>query len=109
ACAFAMTSPPTCLPSARPAWSPWSKWMPPYWREMPAWSAAEEYVGHDRVTGADGAMPGSIRELPTFAVKELPKVSLPVNCCRTVAPAALNVLWPDGYSANGGVMIVGSW
>jgi hypothetical protein len=32
-----------------------------------------------------------------------------VNCCRTLVPAPLKVLWPETYSGNGGVGKVTAW
>jgi hypothetical protein len=83
--------------------------MPPIWREVPAWAAAAEKVGQDSVTAVAGAIPGSIWELPGAAVYESPQLSLPVNCCRTYALAALKVLCPEQYSGNGGVTTMDSW
>src|SRR4051794_27317849 len=76
---------------------------------MPAWSAASENVGHVRVTSFAGTRPGSTRELPRVKVTVPPKRSLPENARRISAPAALKVLWPDEYSANGGVGNVVGW
>jgi hypothetical protein len=49
---------------------------------------------------------GSIRDEPASTVVTAPKSSLPVERRRTSAAAALNALWPEGYSANGGVTTV---
>src|SRR5713101_10212669 len=76
---------------------------------MPALAAADEKVDQERVTLCVGAKPGSICELPGVAVNESPKVSLPVDCCKIKAPAALNVLCPETYSGNGGVTTIASW
>src|SRR5207244_3204761 len=78
-------------------------------RETPASSAAALNVAHDRMTGLLGVSPGSVVEEPGANVTEAPNVSLPVKSFRISAPAALNVLWPDAYSANGGVGNVDGW
>ena len=54
-------------------------------------------------------MPDSMLELPGANVTEPPNLSLPVQSLRIVAPAALKVLWPEMYSANGGVGNVEGW
>jgi hypothetical protein len=61
-------------------------------RELPASARAALNVGHASTTGASGVAPGSTVELPGRMVTRPPNVSLPVNCCRTRAPAPLNVL-----------------
>jgi hypothetical protein len=83
--------------------------MPPYSREMPAWSAAAVKDFHERVTGLAGTAPGSTRELPAGMVTASPKVSLPVAALRRMAAAALKVEWPEMYSGNGGVGKVVGW
>ena len=50
-----------------------------------------------------GTAPGSIVEEPAKIVADAPKESLPVKDFKISALAALNVLWPDTYSENGGV------
>jgi hypothetical protein len=42
-------------------------------------------------------------------VTEFPKRSLPVKSSRIVAPAALNVLWPEMNSGKGGVGKLTDW
>jgi hypothetical protein len=79
--------------------------MPPYRRERPASSAASENVRHASTTSAAGTSPGSIAEDPAAIVTDAPKRSLEVKRRRISALAALKVLWPDTYSANGGVGI----
>ena len=76
-------------------------------REMPAWSAAALKVGHVRATSADGVAPGSTSDDPLGTTALAPNRSLPVKAVRTVAAAAENVLWPDTYSGNGGVITSG--
>src|SRR5687767_13125913 len=46
-----------------------------------------------------------LRETPGRSSEKVVKAtsSVPKNAARTAAPAALNVLWPDVYSGNGGV------
>src|SRR5215213_1011789 len=78
--------------------------MPPYLREMPAWSAAALNVGQVRVTSVDGVAPDSTSELPLGTTALAPNRSLPVKPASTVAAAAENVLCPDTYSGNGGVV-----
>ena len=63
---------------------------------MPAWLAASVKVGQARVRSFAGVRPGSILELPAGKVTEPLKRSLPVNCRRISAPAALKLLCPDG-------------
>lgn len=55
------------------------------------------------VTSLAGVVPGSTTELPAGTATEAPKRLLRVNRVRTRAAAALKVLWPEEYSANGGV------
>src|SRR5688500_20304603 len=59
---------------------------------MPASRAASEKDEKLRET------PGRSSEKVVNATSSVPK-----NAARTAAPAALNVLWPDVYSGNGGV------
>ena len=77
--------------------------MPPSRRDRPASSAASSNVRHDSATGLAGVAPGSIAELPGAMTTVAPKRGLPVKRRSTVAAAALNALWPEVYSANGGV------
>jgi hypothetical protein len=77
--------------------------MPPYRREIPAWSAASENVAHESVTSVAGTLPGSTFELPAATVADAPNASLPVNDFRISAAAALKVLWPEVNSGKGGV------
>ena len=107
--AFAHTSAPTWRPSLRLARSASSKWMPPRRREKPASAAASLNVFQRSVTGRDGAKPGSTLLVPAASVTSWLKSSLPVNRLRISAAAALKPLWPDGYSANGGVMNTAGW
>ena len=83
--------------------------MPPNRREKPASSAASENVCQRSVTSRLGATPGSTLLAPAANVAECSKRSLPVKRCRISAAAALKPLWPEGYSANGGVMNVAGW
>src|SRR5215471_9612176 len=83
--------------------------MPPKRRERPASSAAIENVDHESRTSRDGVIPGSTFELPFKILTESPKLSLPVNRKKIWAAAALNVLWPETYSGNGGVMTISRW
>src|SRR5256885_6519236 len=83
--------------------------MPPYRREMPAWSAASLKVFQVKVTGCVGVWPGSIFEVPGINVTEPPKASLPVKSFRISAPAALKVLCPELHSGKGGVGKVLGW
>src|SRR3954447_21038233 len=83
--------------------------MPPYRREMPAWSAASWNVRQERVTGRAGTRSGSMLELPAGKVTDAPKFSFPVKSARMVAPAALKELWPETNSGNGGVGKVEGW
>ena len=76
---------------------------------MPAWLAASEKVAQVSVRSTAGVRPGSILELPAGKVTEPPKRSLPVNCLRISAPAALKLLCPEEYSGNGGVGKVVGW
>ena len=76
---------------------------------MPASSLAELKVGQTSGVGSSGVAPGSMNELPGLIVTLAPNRSLPVNCCRTLAPAPLKVEWPDTYSGNGGVGRVDAW
>src|SRR5262245_32335735 len=76
---------------------------------MPACAAASENVAQLNVTSPAGDSPGSTRELPRGIVTDPPKRSLPVNNRSSSAPAALKLLWPDEYSANGGVGKVVGW
>jgi hypothetical protein len=66
-------------------------------------SAASSKVRHASVTGLAGVTPGSMADVPGAMVTLAPKRGLPVNSRNTVAAAALNALWPDVYSAKGGV------
>src|SRR5260370_646501 len=83
--------------------------MPPYRRDMPAWSAASENVGNARVTSCAGVTRGSMSDEPAANVAENPNWSLPVNRCSTSAAAALNVLCPDTNSGKGGVTTLADW
>src|ERR1044072_3568978 len=76
---------------------------------MPACAAASANVAQLSVTSRDGASPGSTRDVPRGIVTERPKRSLPVNSRSVSAPAALKLLWPDEYSAKGGVGNVAGW
>src|ERR671913_263980 len=102
-----------CSPTSRPASlasrSPSSKWMPPYRRDSPAWSAASVNDFQDKVTGAAGTVPGSTLELPAGMVIDMPRSSLPVKSWSTAAAAALKVECPEMYSGNGGGGEVGGW
>ena len=83
--------------------------MPPWRRDMPASSLAELKVGQTSGVGSSGVAPGSMDELPGLIVTLAPNRSLPVNRCRTLAPAPLKVECPDTYSGNGGVGKVEAW
>ena len=83
--------------------------MPPYSREMPAWSAAAVKDFQDRAAGAAGTAPGSMRELPAAMVADIPKVSLPMAALSSMAAAALKVECPDRYSGNEGVTKLARW
>jgi hypothetical protein len=83
--------------------SPSRKWMPPNRRDRPASSAASSKVRHDNATGLAGVAPGSIAEAPGATTTVAPKRGLPVNSRRMAAAAALKALWPEVYSAKGGV------
>ena len=48
-------------------------------------------------------------ELPAGTVTEKPNRWLPVNEASTSAAAALEVEWPETYSANGGVTTAAGW
>src|ERR671912_382299 len=76
--------------------------MPPWRRELPASSLAALNVGHSSTCGSSGVAPGSKNERPGRTVTLAPNRSLPVNRCRTLAPAPLKVECPDTYSGNGG-------
>ena len=52
--------------------------QPPQRRERPAWSAASQKVGQERVTSAAGSCRAQPRELPAGTVTEAPKASEPV-------------------------------
>src|SRR5919201_5098952 len=76
---------------------------------MPACAAASEKVAQSSVTSLAGTRPGSTRELPREIVTDPPKRSLPVNDRRISAPASLKLLWPEEYSAKGGVGKLVGW
>ncbi len=103
------TRSPIRRPMFRALKSPSSKWIPPYRRDHPASSAASLNVGHESVIGVAGVMAGSARLVPIAMVTECPNESDPVNRFRISALAALNVLCPELYSANGGVMKESGW
>src|SRR5687768_12147198 len=104
-----MACSPTSCPATLASRSPSLKWIPPYWRDSPAWSAAAVKDFQDKVTGAAGTAPGSTLELPAGKVIDMPRSSLPVNSCSTAAAAALKVEWPETYSANGGLGKLAGW
>src|SRR5437667_266745 len=56
-----------------------------------------------RAISALGTAPASNFELPAENVADAPSRSLRVKRLRISAPAALKVLWPELYSAKGGV------
>ena len=62
-----------------------------------------------RVTGAAGVRPGSTRDDPAGTVVDRSSWLVPVNDRTTSNVAALNVLCPDRYSGNGGVMTLSGW
>jgi DNA replication protein DnaC len=53
---------PTLEPASRASLSPCSKWIPPYWRDSPACSAAYRKLVHDKVIGLAGT-PGWVARL----------------------------------------------
>src|SRR4029453_12915129 len=88
--------------------------MPPYRRDMPAWSAASRNDFHLRTTSRAGtpglvAVLGSNSEVPALTVICPPKLSLPVKAVRVMRAAPLKVECPEVYSGNGGVTPFGSW
>ena len=89
---FAQAFIATISPVALRARSAVRKWMPPYRREIPAWSAASWNVVQRSVTVLAGVVPGSTVDVPGAKLTESPNCSLPVHSARMVAPAALNVL-----------------
>src|SRR6266536_913402 len=108
-CALAQACRATTRPRCLESRSPCSKWIPPYRREMPAWSDAFENVGQDSVRSSAGTAPGSTLELPAGNVTEPAKRSDPVKIFRISAPAPLKQLCPEGYSTKGGVGKVVGW
>jgi hypothetical protein len=52
--------------------------MPPYRRDIPAWSAAAENVDQASVTSAAGTDPASTNEVPALMVADSLNESLPV-------------------------------
>ena len=68
-----------------------------------------EKVAQLSVTLCAGTRPGSTRLVPGAIVELAPNRSLPVYRLSTSADAALKVLWPEMYSANGGVTTLAAW
>src|SRR4029453_4765368 len=75
---------PPLEPASRASLSPCSKWIPPYWRDSPACSAAYRKLVHDRVIGLAGtprwvSVRGSTLELPAGMVTLSSKLPRPVK------------------------------